>query len=350
MHGKPKAAQYSRLRYPPFIRITRVIRAGEWWEFKLVPILALFYGTALLLHTPIASLWPALVMVLLALAPGAAYVSVINDMTDREDDLVAGKSNQFATRSRAYGGVLVAITVGAGLVICFLLRRDMLLLTVYLLAWLSFSLYSLPPFRWKNRGAAGVVCDAAGAQLFPSLVAVILAFRQAAQPPDMIWLAATATWALAHGLRGILWHQLSDAENDRRAGAKTLVQRHRPEVIVALGTFVAFPIELGALALILWKLGSSLALALLVVYAGSVFYRMRWWRLNAVVVAPKPRYLIVLDEYYIVHFPLALLIASSLANPRDLIVLASHLLLFPVSSVRVVKELVKLVRERQNPT
>lgn len=342
--------QYNRLRYSSRIRVTQVIRAGEWWEFKLVPIFALFYATALLLHRSVISLWPGLVMVLLALAPGAAYVSVINDLSDRDDDLAAGKPNQFASRSRAQGGVLVALTVAAGLIFCFLWRRDTLLLTVYLLAWLSFSLYSLRPFRWKNRGAAGVLCDAAGAQLFPSLVAVVLVFRQADQPPDLLWLAATAVWAFAHGLRGILWHQLTDLNHDRLAGVKTFAQRHRPEVIVALGTYVAFPIELCAFALILWKAGSELAVAFLVIYVGGVFFRVRWWKMSAVVVAPKPRYLIVLDEYYVVYFPLALLIASSFRHPRDLIVLAVHLVLFPVLALRTAKEFMKLIRERRSPT
>src|SRR5207249_2154007 len=74
---------------------------------------------------------------------------------------------------------LVALTVGTGFLFAWLWRDDALLLLCYLATWLAFSLYSLPPFRFKERGAAGVLCDAAGEQLFPALVAAFLACRGA---------------------------------------------------------------------------------------------------------------------------------------------------------------------------
>src|SRR6185503_20264135 len=88
----------------PRIRLDlrRVVRAGEWWEYKLAPILGVFYATAFTLHVPLTSLWRSALVTLLALAPGAAYVSVINDLTDLDDDRAAGKANRFEGRSRAY--------------------------------------------------------------------------------------------------------------------------------------------------------------------------------------------------------------------------------------------------------
>ncbi|MDQ3815268.1 MAG: hypothetical protein M3347_15205, partial [Armatimonadota bacterium] len=60
-------------------KISQTIRALEWWEFKLCPIFATIYATAFLLQLSIISSWPLLVLAMLALIPGAAYVSVIND-------------------------------------------------------------------------------------------------------------------------------------------------------------------------------------------------------------------------------------------------------------------------------
>jgi len=34
-----------------------LIRADEWWEYKLVPVLSIFYATALVLHVSVSSLW-----------------------------------------------------------------------------------------------------------------------------------------------------------------------------------------------------------------------------------------------------------------------------------------------------
>jgi 4-hydroxybenzoate polyprenyltransferase len=322
------------------------VRAGEWWEFKLAPIFAAFYATALTLQLPVSSLWRTALTILLALVPGAAYVSVINDLTDRDEDLEAGKPNRLAGRSRGYAAVLIAITVAAGLVFCFLWRRDTLLLSLYLAAWLAFSLYSLPPFRWKTRGILGVLCDASGAHLFPTLVAVVLTFRHADRPVNAVWLLTVAAWAFATGIRGILLHQLEDLEADRHAGVRTFAQRHPPAVTARLGTFITFPIEIAALAAMLWQLRSAWPLAALAGYVLLAVLRVVRWRKNTVIVMPKPRSMILLHEYYDAWLPIAVLFASALRHPLDVIVLAVHLLVFPTRVLQVLKDAHALSRER----
>src|SRR5687768_1369633 len=125
------------------------VRAGEWWEYKFVPILTLFYATAFLVGAPIASLWQGLLTLLLSLIPGAAYVSLVNDVTDIEEDAAAGKANRLAGRSRAFIGLALAAAIAGGLAFAWLWRDDPLLLAAYLAAWIAYSLYSLPPVRLK---------------------------------------------------------------------------------------------------------------------------------------------------------------------------------------------------------
>ena len=85
---------------PSFVaRALALSRAGEWWEYKLVPIFGIFYATALYLKLPILWLWPAALTLLLALVPGAVFVSLINDLTDKAEDAAAGKRNRMAGRS-----------------------------------------------------------------------------------------------------------------------------------------------------------------------------------------------------------------------------------------------------------
>ena len=305
------------------------MRAEEWWEYKLVPVVSMFYATALVLDVPLTSLWRTAVVLLAALVPGAVYVSVINDLTDRDEDRKAGKPNRLDGASRAKAAILVALPVAAGIAVALLWRDDVALLTAYLAAWLAFSLYSLRPFRFKARGIFGVLCDASGAHLFPTLVAVLLVARDARGEAGAAWLAAVAVWSLALGLRGILWHQLTDRENDRSAGVRTFAQRHPPAVAERLGTRVAFPLELAGLASLLWQLRSPWPLVLFAVYVVFALRRMRVWSLNPVVVRPAPRYFIVLHEYYNVFFPLSLLLALALRHPMDGIVLLIHLAVFP---------------------
>ncbi|MEO7170216.1 MAG: hypothetical protein ABIY39_07575, partial [Sphingomonas sp.] len=63
------------------MRIGQIIRATEWWEYKLLPILGVFYATLAYRHASIAAAWPVVIELLIGIAAGAVYVSVINDLT-----------------------------------------------------------------------------------------------------------------------------------------------------------------------------------------------------------------------------------------------------------------------------
>jgi hypothetical protein len=321
-----------------------VIRAGEWWEFKLVPILTLFYGTALYLQAPLLSLWPAVVSLLAALAPGAVFVSAINDVTDRIEDARAGKTNRLAGKSGVLVAALIGCPVAVGLVFVFLWRDDPPLVLAYLGAWAAFSLYSLPPFRLKTRGWPGLLADASGAHLFPTLVAVLLAYRATGHALDPVWIGAAAMWALAYGVRGILWHQLADADNDRTAGVATFVQRTTPGLAAALGRWGAFPLELGALAVLTYRMGPAAPAAALTLYLGLVGLRVWLWRMKPVIVQSPPGYLIVLQDYYSLILPIGLLIASALRHPWDWAALAIHLMVFPRGLFVLGRDLVRMHR------
>jgi 4-hydroxybenzoate polyprenyltransferase len=318
-------------------RLSAVLRAGEWWDYKLVPILTFFYATAFLLGVSVSQLWSAVLLLLLSLLPGAAYVSVINDITDVADDVASGKRNAMAGRSWNFKAAVLGVTLIGGVFFFWLWWDKPFLVGCYAAAWISFTLYSVPPFRLKTRGLAGVVADAAGAHLFPSLVAVALAFAAADAPLNLAWVAAAAAAALGYGLRGNLWHQLLDRERDREAGVKTFAERHAPQVAVRFGTYVAFPLEVIGLAALFWQLQSPVPLLALAVHLGLARFRVRRWGMQPVIVEPKTGFFIWLHEYYDVLLPVALLIASALAHPADFAVLLVHLLLFH-NRARVVAE------------
>ena len=305
------------------MRLREIVRATEWWEYKLVPIIASFYATLVLIGGRFVDRWPVALALLLSMVPGAAFVSVVNDVTDIDEDLAAGKPNRVVGKSRTAIAVLLAIPIAAGIAFAWAWRRDPLLMAFYLTAWMAFCLYSLPPFRLKVHGILGVLCDASGSNLFPMLVAVRLAGSR-----DLVWIASVAAWSLAFGIRGILWHQLGDRENDRNAGVRTFALRHSPQFVTRLTTFVIFPIELLGFASMLWQLRAPWTLALLAIYALYSLLRMKW-RIAPVIVAPKPSYFIVMHDYYIVFFPMALLITAAVRHPIDAIAIVVHCALFP---------------------
>jgi len=307
-------------------------------------MLSVFYATTLQLGVSASSVWRSAVTLLLAIAACATYVSLINDVSDRAEDAAAGKPNRIAGRSARTIAFVVATPIAVGLAFVFLLRDDLLLVAWYLAAWASFSLYSLPPFRLKARGILGVLADASGAHLFPTLFAVVLAGRAANRPVSVGWLLACGVWAFAYGLRGIIWHQLSDADSDRRVGVRTFVQIRSPQTVARFGTFLVFPVEVAALGAMLLLLPGAIPAALLGVYALFGIARTMATDVNNIIVAPQPHSRVVLSEYYECFLPIAVLSASALRHPLDWWVLAVHLLLFHRRPRNVLGDVWRIVR------
>lgn len=325
-------------KYRP--RFARIFRAGEWWDHKLVPLLAIFYGTAWLGHRSIASLSLGIFLLLAAIVPGAIYVSVINDLSDRGDDAAAGKPNRMIGRPMAQSASFVLLPLAAGLAFLLLWRDRPPLMLAYLGAWISFSLYSLPPVRLKIRGLAGILADAAGAHLFPSLVSLLVATYAAGTTVDPVWAIAVAFWALAYGLRGIIWHQLADAAHDRRAGVRTFAERLSPRRAASFAVRIAFPVELVALGAMLWRLATPLPLVGLAAYGLLLYMRVRVTDERAVIVMPRARrWAMVLQEYYELFLPLSILATSAWFYPLDLVLAAAHLLLFHRRAVGMLRQM-----------
>jgi 4-hydroxybenzoate polyprenyltransferase len=315
-------------------------RVTEWWEHKLAPMAGTAYASAFFAGASLLDVGGALLLVLLALAPGAAYVSLLNDLTDREADRLAGKHNRLAGRSAAAAWAGVALAVAAGTTVALAAWRDEpLVLVLYAGAWLAFGLYSVPPVRLKARGTAGALADAAGAHVFPHLFTAAVVLVEADGRGDAAWLAAVGAWALAGGVRGALLHQLGDLEADRAIGLRTAAVAH-PVLARRAGTRVAFPAELLAFAAMIVLSGAVLAALLVPLYAWMELRRTRRWSVPLVVAEPPrtPDFRIAMHEYYLTLYPLAFLVSATVRHPRDAVVLAAHAVLFPRTLARVAKD------------
>jgi UbiA prenyltransferase family len=323
----------------------RMARVTEWWDYKLVPILSIFYATALATGVAVTTMWQSLVVLVCAIVPCAAYVSFVNDATDRDDDRRADKANRLAGKPTWVLALLLGLPLSVGAAFCVAWRDDPPLMTAYLCTWATFSLYSVPPFRLKDRGILGVFADAAGAHLFPAMVATLLALRAAGTAVDLLWIGAVAAWALGCGLRGILWHQLQDLGYDRKAGVRTFVLRHSCRAAMRLAARAALPLEAVGLLLLLWRMHSLLPSAFLLLYAAYATLRQNLWAIPIVIVAPRERYALLGQEYYALLFPLSILLSSAARHPIDAVVVAAHLLAFPGPAVSFALQTYALARD-----
>jgi 4-hydroxybenzoate polyprenyltransferase len=177
------------------------------------------------------------------------------------------------------------------------------------------------------------------------LVAALLALRARGDDLDPTWVAACGAWAFAFGLRGILWHQLFDIDNDRKAGVHTFAVRHSGKAAGQLAAWVALPVEAVALAVLLDRMQSVWPALFLGLYAVFAILRARLWGVVTVAAQPRERYSILGQEYYTLLFPLGILIASALRYPLDWVLVCVHLLLFPTAAVSFGRQLFGLARD-----
>lgn len=322
------------------MKIVKALRYTEWWEYKLPPLLSIGYATLLLNKQSLFSNLGTLFFIMLSLVIGAIYVSIINDITDIKDDISAGKENRMAGFSSSVQFLLptICLLLGAAFLI-FFYWPDYLSCIFYLIPWLSFTMYSFKPIRLKNRGVWGVIADASGAHIFTSLLMVSYTYFSIKQPVNMVWMLLIAIWAACFGIRGILWHQFHDRENDIRSGIETFATKRKPHRFYKT-EIIIFCAEVFAVLGILLLLNNMLTYLSFVLYMVLFIIRHKKLQLSPVIIIErKYPYQILLLDFGQVFFPLSLLLYAALTQPAGWIVLIIHVVLFPFKTLQVLKDI-----------
>lgn len=282
---------------------------------------------------------PQLIFLLLALVIGAVYVSIINDMTDIEADLASGKANRMVGIRPEIRWIFPTLCLALGLGFCVFLYPDQLSIFLYLIPWISFSLYSFRPVRLKNRGIWGVLADASGSHIFTSLLMISSISYITGQTIDWIWFGSTGIWALCYGARGILWHQFHDRENDLQAGLNTYAVKIDPAHF-RKQELSLFCIELLAMTTMLYSLHLILPFLFLLLYLLLALIRSNHLSYKPVlIICPENHpFHILMADFYQVFFPLSLLITAAFLQPYAWIILLVHLALFPQKTITALKD------------
>jgi 4-hydroxybenzoate polyprenyltransferase len=311
----------------------------EWWEYKLPPLLAVAYATVIYYDFPLEKAIVQILFLLVAVIVGAIYVSVINDVTDVKEDLEAGKRNSMAMVPNPIRFAFVASILLLAVFFGYLLYPDLKSIVFYTLAYVVFSLYSIRPFRFKERGLLGVACDAMGAHVFPALLLTTNLIHFMKVESHLMWYVAIAGWSFLYGVRGILWHQFHDRENDLKSGTNTFATGIDPKDFKAAETIILGLELLGFLIFLSYFFNKSILWAALA-YVCLVVLRMLAFKrkIRIITTSRSESYQLFLNDFYIVFFPIALLIQISLSQPFALLVLGVHIVLFPMNMLLAVKD------------
>lgn len=312
----------------------------------MVPLLAVAYLTVLSIDEPFRIALPRIALLFGALIVGAIYVSVINDITDIEEDAIAGKRNSMANLSPLVRTIIVTACLLFGGLFIFLLYPDVPSMIFQALSYLVFTLYSVRPVRLKKRGLWGVLCDASGAHLFPSLLITTNLVFYLHHKTDLTLTLAIAAWSLMYGLRGILWHQFFDRDNDIKSGTTTFAAAINPLAFKKTEFFIV-TIEVFALSSMLYKIFN------IYIFLGIAFYiifiLIRRYVLKYklfIILSPKNEgYQLLLNDYYFVFLPASLLLTNALVYPFGWFILITHFVLFSSKISAIAKDL-KIISKR----
>lgn len=326
------------------MKVPSIFRSTDWWDYKIVPLLTIGYLTIMLNSFNLVQHIAWLLFLILAIAVGAIYVSIINDYTDVKFDLDSGKSNRLAKFTPFKRALILALSILISLCFCIYFSSNLLSFTFYFSAYIMFSLYSTPPFRFKNRGILGVIADASGAHLFPSLFVYAAMVYKLEIEVNYYLLILITIWSLACGLRGNMWHQFWDRENDLSINHNTFatsisnINAIKPfEIIISI-------IEVISLFLILVKLGFILPIIGLFFYSILLLgYKKIKYKI-IVILSENPPWHIFMSDFYEVILPFTLIFTCTFYYPWSATLLLVHFILFPKKPVMLLKNIKMMLK------
>ena len=311
------------------IRILNVIRYNDWWLYKVPTLLAIFYATLSLSGYCIADNWIEILKLLFYICSAAIYVCIINDISDKKLDEGAGKSNIFTKLPSTYSVIILATTILLQVIVLIILLKHKYAAVLYMLSLISYSLYSIPPFRFKLNKYLGVLADALGAHCFASIFVIAYAYGVTKINLDPKWVLAITFWSLSYGIRGIIWHQFIDKDADLKTGIRTLGNSPNTKSINTIVS-VVFIVETIFLLYIIYCFKSWVVFIFFLIYLFFLITRHYLYNSKIIMARPYSQYFqIIFAEYYEFYFPISILILNTQNCSISLFVLIFQLLLFP---------------------
>lgn len=222
-----------------FQKIVRYLRLNEWYDSKVPFVLCYIWSCYLRNSSSITTERYAEVFI-----AGAVFTSLflafgymINDYADREVDAAAGKDKLMyhMTEEKIMLSFVVVVLLGS-IPVLLISHFSVSVLVMTVLTYLVGASYSMPPFRFKEKGVAGLVISAFAQRCMPIFVIMQLL------PADSIVVFTFTIASFIIGLRYIFIHQVIDIENDLKGGVTTFATSHFKQAIS--GVYVSFLFEI----------------------------------------------------------------------------------------------------------
>lgn len=306
-----------------------LVRPRAWW-FNKVPlsvtlILVLLDGRPFSVRA-----FVVVATVVLAVCAVGNYGYALNDLFDIDEDARLGRTNAAAAAGSARMWTIIgASAVCAEIFAVTAAGAPGAILTLGVLC-LPVA-YSVPPLRIKERRLLGVWADALAAHVYPAMLALLAVTQWGLRPVTTVLAACVVVWSTATGLRGILSHQLHTANQDRRAGLKTIVHDLGNERVEKFILAALLPLEVAAFGGVLLSSNGGAILWLFVcLYLTYEIVKTVSGRLGVTAFRPQgQRYLPFVEEsFYKAWGPIVLALDAARVDLVYLLLIPAYALLF----------------------
>jgi 4-hydroxybenzoate polyprenyltransferase len=273
-----------------------------WWHHIIPPILGLAF---VLIDTRTERIdIIAVFQFLITLIGTAAFGYFINDWADIETDKRGGKANTVARiiKWKRYI-ILVSLLLGAFLPWFWLIQLPFGFLgfIFWLFELTVLTLYSVPPFRLKNKAIWGIICDTLYGHVLP--IGIAMAIFCGHLLPSTSKLVVGSCLLFFKGMRNIITHQIQDRVADRKSKTRTFVLSFGVVQSINLVNRFILPIEILAIFVLgilfytnepIWLQSFLIFLTWTVIAFDIPFYRYKF---------RYDRFWYFLNDYYEGWFP-----------------------------------------------
>lgn len=318
----------------------KVLKLHKWWKSHFGTMMTFIYLVLIISPSPpsLSVFLQTLAIFTIASLGIGTFGQLLNDLTDVDQDIRSGAQNLVARKGVTARLILFAVVLVVAILPWWWLPTSPAILTLLAGEFMLFALYSIPPFRLKNRGILGPIDDALYGYVIPNIVAVLV-FAQLGGgfPPWLVFVMAL--WAFLFGLDHIVQHQLIDESRDRVDGVKTFVVTGGWDAAFDFLHWIAVPLEALSFVALLVSVGLFAPLipmffTIYLVLLLSVWVRLSLWNTIKLTSLPLIDRVHVVSGLVIAKFVwrwLPLLSLAALVSMRSefLLIVPLHLALFP---------------------
>lgn len=309
--------------------IIQPFRADDWWTSKASLLMGFVYLFALWFHISFEQFIPLAVFSILVIAGFASFGYLTNDFFDKEKDKQSGKRNFLLDKSISYQIGSMIVSISLIVIPWFFLPSTALSYWLIAAQLVLFLVYSCPPIRLKEKGAAGVLVDSLYAHAVPTILAAYTFFLASSISVPYTEFAILFLWQLMSGARNILIHQLEDKSSDKTSETKTFAGSVDPKrILQILQAVISLELILFLTFFSLLTIGDHWFGVCIVVAFLLSFQDIFWYMFLTNEDLPEPPLRYFPNNVYEKWLPALYLIILSISNPYFLILLLLHITLF----------------------